>query len=151
GANGVIGRELSRELSAAAVPIRQVSRSPQRVNPTDELFAADLLDPAATARAVEGSEIAYLTVGLKYDTKVWREQWPRVMRNVIDACKRQTCRLLFFDNVYAYGRGTGVMTEETPYRPTRRKGEVRARIATMLEEEMAAGSIEAMILRAADF
>src|SRR5690606_8320971 len=66
-------------------------------------------------------------------------------------CKRHTCRLLFFDNVYAYGRVTGVMTEETPYRPTSRKGEVRARIATMLEEEMGAGSIEAMILRAADF
>ena len=130
GANGVIGRALSRELSAYTDRIRQVSRTPTRVDPTDDLCSADLLDAKATADAVAGSSVAYLVAGLKYDYRVWQEQWPTVMRNAIDGCKRHGSALVFFDNVYAYGRVEGVMTEETPYNPCSRKGEVRARIAT---------------------
>jgi nucleoside-diphosphate-sugar epimerase len=74
-----------------------------------------------------------------------------VMRNVIDACKRHGSRLVFFDNVYAYGHVKGVMTEETPLNPNSRKGKVRAQIATMLLDEMRSGALQAMIARAADF
>lgn len=151
GANGVIGRELSRALSSASAPVRQVGRRPAKENPGDEVMAADLLDARATADAVSGSEVAYLVAGLKYDATVWREQWPRVMRNVIDACKRHGARLVFFDNVYAYGRVDGVMTEDTPFNPVSKKGEVRARIAGMLLDEMRGGNLQAMIARAADF
>jgi nucleoside-diphosphate-sugar epimerase len=151
GANGVIGQELSRALAPHNEPIRQVGRSPRRVNPSDETVVADLLDARATEEAVAGSEVAYLVAGLRYDTEVWREQWPRVMQNVIDACKRHGARLVFFDNVYAYGRVDGIMTEETPFNPSSRKGEVRARIATTLLEEMRAGELQALIARAADF
>jgi nucleoside-diphosphate-sugar epimerase len=151
GANGVIGRELSRRLPEYSDRIRQVSRSPKPVNATDELFSADLLDAKATADAVAGSTVTYLVAGLKYDHKVWEEQWPKVMRNAIDACKRHGSALVFFDNVYAYGRVDGVMTEDTPYNPCSRKGEVRARIATMLMDEVKRGDLRAMIVRAADF
>ena len=151
GANGVIGRELSRQLLAHTDRIRQVSRSPTRVNATDELFGADLLDAGATADAVAGSEVSYLVAGLKYDHRVWREQWPTIMRNTIDACKRHDSALVFFDNVYAYGQVDGVMTEDTPYNPCSRKGEVRARIATTLMDEVRRGSLRGMIVRSADF
>jgi len=151
GANGVIGYELSQALSGTGVRLRQVSRTPRKVNETDEVFPADLLDPNATAQAIAGSDVAYLVAGLKYDTRVWQEQWPRVMRNVIDGCKRHDSSLVFFDNVYAYGRVDGVMTEETPFNPCSRKGEVRAKIATMLLDEMHAGNLRAMIVRSADF
>ena len=137
--------------SAYTDRIRQVSRSPRRVNATDELFSADLLDAKATADAVAGSDVSYLAVGLKYDHRVWQQQWPRVMRNAIDACKRHHSALVFFDNVYAYGRVDGVMTEETPYNPCSRKGEVRARIATMFMDEVRRGELRGMIVRSADF
>lgn len=89
--------------------------------------------------------------GLKYDAKVWAEQWPKVMRNTIDACKRHGTKLVFFDNVYAYGKVEGVMTEDTPYDPCSRKGEVRATIATTLMDEVKRGELQGMIVRAADF
>ena len=151
GANGVIGHELSVALNARNVSVRQVSRSPARENPSDELVVADLLDGHTVDQAVAGSDVAYLLAGLKYDTEVWRVQWPIIMRNVIDACARQHCRLVFLDNVYAYGRVQGAMTEDTPMNPSSRKGEVRAQIATMLLEAMRAGTVEAMIVRSADF
>ena len=150
-ANGVIGRELSLHLPRYSNRIRQVSRSPKPVNVTDELFSANLLDPKATADAVAGSEITYLVAGLKYDHEVWQEQWPRVMRNAIDACKRHGSALVFFDNVYAYGRVNGVMTEETPYNPSSRKGEVRARIATTFMDAVTRRELRGAIVRAADF
>lgn len=86
GANGPLAVALSRQLHSTATPIRQVSRCPRRVNATDACVPANLLDAEATARAVEGSDVVYLVVGLPYDTRAWKEQWPRVMANVIDAC-----------------------------------------------------------------
>jgi nucleoside-diphosphate-sugar epimerase len=151
GANGVIGRELSKQLLQYTTRIRQVSRAPHAVNASDELVSADLLDARATTNAVAGCEIAYLVAGLPYDTRVWQEQWPRLMRHAIDACKRHSCALVFFDNVYAYGRVNGVMTEDTPYNPCSRKGEVRARIASTLMGEVKRGGLRAMIVRGADF
>jgi nucleoside-diphosphate-sugar epimerase len=151
GANGVIGIELARSLAGFTDKIRLVSRHPRRVNPGDETFAADLTDAAAARRAVEGSTVAYLTVGLPYSLSVWRKAWPLIMRNVIDACKKYHCRLVFFDNVYLYGRVRGWMTEETPVQPTSRKGEVRAEIAEMLMSEIRRGGLTALIARSADF
>jgi nucleoside-diphosphate-sugar epimerase len=151
GANGVIGNELSKLLPQYTDKVRQVSRHPKKVNATDETFAADLLDAKAVSDAVNGSEVAYLVAGLKYDATVWADQWPRVMRNAIDACKRHGTKLVFFDNVYAYGKVDGVMSENTPYNPCSKKGEVRARIATVLMDEVKRGELQAMIVRAADF
>lgn len=151
GANGVIGNELSKLLPQYTDKVRQVSRHPKKVNASDETFVADLLDAKAVSEAVAGSEVAYLVAGLKYDATVWAEQWPTVMRNAIDACKRHGTKLVFFDNVYAYGKVDGVMTEDTPYDPCSKKGEVRARIATTLMDEVKRGELQGMIARAADF
>ena len=54
------------------------------------------------------------------------------MRNVVAACQSKNARLVFFDNVYMYGRVAGAMTETTPISPCSRKGGVRARIADYL-------------------
>lgn len=151
GANGVIAQGLSKALVSFSPAIRQVSRDPRKVNSTDETFMADLLDSRATVNAVSGSETVFLVAGLKYDTSVWQEQWPQVMRNVIGACIHHGARLVFFDNVYAYGRVDGLMTEDTPFNPISKKGEIRAKIATMLLDEMRSGNLQAMIVRAADF
>ena len=151
GANGVIAQELSRALVSSSPNIRQVGRNPRKVNPTDETVVGDLLNAQTTANAVSGSEVVYLVAGLKYKTSVWQDQWPQVMRNVIDACKQHDARLVFFDNVYAYGRVDGLMTESTPFNPISKKGEVRAKIATLLLDEMHSGNLRAMIVRAADF
>jgi nucleoside-diphosphate-sugar epimerase len=151
GANGAIGVELAKSLPQYTDRIRLVSRTPKKVNPNDELVSADLTIAEQTRKAVEGSEIAYLTAGLKYDISVWRSQWPVIMENVIEACKKHNTKLVFFDNVYMYGKVDGWMTEETPVHPTSKKGEVRVLIAEMLMNEVKKGNLQALIARSADF
>jgi nucleoside-diphosphate-sugar epimerase len=152
GAGGVIADELVKELAAHSTePIRLVSRNPELLPGAAEAVSADLAILDDTVRAVSGSRIAFLVVGLKYDVKVWRQLWPRIMRNAIEAAKRAGARLVFFDNVYMYGKVDGPMTEETPFRPCSKKGEIRAEIASMLLDEMKSGSLTALIARSADF
>lgn len=152
GANGVIGVELSKRLPQhTESKIRQVSRNPKKVNANDTTFAANLLRYDETEKAVAGSEVVYLVAGLPYSTKVWQKDWPILMRNVIDACQKHNSKLVFFDNVYAYGRVSGKMTEQTPFNPCSKKGEVRAKVATMMLDEMQKKNIHGMIVRAADF
>lgn len=151
GAGGAIGVELLKELASKGLRVRLVGRRPKQAPGAAEAVAADLSQLDQTVTAVAGSEVAYLLVGLKYDVKVWRDLWPRIMRNSIEACKRARARLIFFDNVYMYGRVEGPMTEETPFNPCSRKGEIRAAIATTLLHEIKAGNLTAMIARSADF
>src|SRR6266568_7472915 len=97
------------------------------------------------------NEVVKLLAGLKYGHKLWAEMWPRIMANTIEACKRAGAKLVFFDNVYMYGKVNGAMTEETPFNPSSKKGAVRAEIARSLIDEWKAGKLTAMIARAADF
>jgi nucleoside-diphosphate-sugar epimerase len=151
GVGGVIADELFKQLSEKGKQIRLVSRSPDRNLKASEIVSADLSDPHQTMDAVSGSEIVYLVVGLKYQPKVWAELWPKIMRNTIEACKRATAKLIFFDNVYMYGKVNGPMTESTPFNPTSKKGQIRAEIATMLLNEIKEGNLTACIARSADF
>ncbi|HJT90153.1 MAG TPA: NAD-dependent epimerase/dehydratase family protein [Bryobacteraceae bacterium] len=151
GAGGAIGGALVPLLAARNEPVRLASRHPKAVEGAAEVMRADLSNFDDALRAVSGSRIAFLLAGLKYDLKVWSEMWPRIMRNTIEAAKRSGTRLVFFDNVYMYGKVEGAMTEETPFRPSSQKGEIRAEIATMLLDEMRAGRLTALIARAADF
>ncbi len=154
GAGGAISDELVKRLAARGQPFRLVSRRVHEAEgaaDASEVVAADISDRDQAIRAVAGSSVVYLLVGLKYDHNVWAELWPRIMANTIDACKRAGARLIFFDNVYMYGRVDGPMTEETPFNPRSKKGEVRARVARTLIDAWQSGSITSMIARCADF
>ena len=150
GAGGSAGTALANELVARRARLRLVSRRGAQ-GPGTESRRADLTRRDETVEAVRGSSVVYQVAGLPYSASVWEEQWPAVMSNTIEACKRAGAALVFLDNVYMYGRVDGPMTEETPYHPCSRKGEVRARIARQLEEEMRVGGLRACIARAADF
>jgi nucleoside-diphosphate-sugar epimerase len=152
GAGGSIGTELAKSLKYFTDDIRLVGRHPKKVNETDQLFIADLTNREQLFKAVEGSEIVYLTIGFEYNTHVWQKLWPPLMQNVIDACIANDAKLVFFDNVYAVGSDfVSHITEESPVYPTSKKGEIRAQVDLMLLEHMKLGKIKAIIARSADF
>lgn len=152
GANGQIAEELARELyDNYTKDIKLVSRNPKKVNNTDTLFSANLMNAFETEAAVKGSSIAYLTVGLPMNSLMWKQHFPIMMKNVIAACKKHHCKLVFFDNTYMYPKTSESQTEETNFEPTGAKSTVRAQIANMLLSEMRKGQIEAVICRAPEF
>jgi nucleoside-diphosphate-sugar epimerase len=151
GAGGVIGRELARSLPRYTDQIRLVSRNPRKVNPDDEIKSADLLNGEQVVKAVQDSQVVYLTAGLPYNLKIWQSQWPVIVNNVIEACIRHNAKLVFFDNVYSYGRVDGWMTEDTPMNPSSQKGKVRKKIAEIISNAVKLGNVKAIIARAADF
>jgi nucleoside-diphosphate-sugar epimerase len=152
GAGGAIGIELAKILPQYTKDIRLVSRNPKKVNPTDELMAADLLKLEDVMKAVKGSDVVYVTVGFPYSVKVWAEAWPTFIGHVIKACEEFKAKLVFFDNIYMYDPAyLDGMTEETPSNPVSKKGAIRAQIADQIMTEVEAGRLEALIARSADF
>lgn len=152
GAGGVVGRELAKALIEYTDEIRLVSRNPVKVNETDQLYVADLTVKEQVNRAVKGSDVVYLTAGIPYSTRLWQEKWPVIMRNVIEACKINNARLLFFDNIYMYDPGDlNPLTENSLVNPQSKKGRVRSLIAGMVMDEVEKGNLTALIARAPDF
>lgn len=152
GAGGTIGRLLAKELPAFDAHIRLMNRHPKKINDSNELFSGDLLKKEDVDKAVQGADIAYLVAGVEYKSKAWREKWPVIMQNTIDACKKHGVKLVFFDNPYMYDSAQMEnLTEETPINPVSKKGKVRALVAENLVKEMKSGNINAMIVRASDF
>ena len=152
GSGGAIGKALAGELQNYTDQIRLVSRNPQKVNKTDQLFIADLAEVEQVIKAVEGSEVVYLTVGLPYKTKIWESQWPIIMKNVVEACKHHDAKLVFFDNIYMYeATSLDPITEDLPINPPSKKGKVRAQIFNYLLDSVERREIQALVARSADF
>jgi nucleoside-diphosphate-sugar epimerase len=151
GGHGAIGRAVTKELLTRKIPVKAVERSKDA--PGVETIRADLLDPEQSVAAIRGSSYVYLCVGLKYNSKVWAADWPKVMENVISACQKANAKLVFFDNVYSYGPPplSIPFNESHPQDPASSKGKTRKLIAEMLLEAHKKGRVEAVIGRSADF
>ncbi len=149
GINGSTGKLLAEQLVKQNIAVRGVSRRPFPGN--WEHVAADVMDAENLRKAVEGSEVVYLLIGLEYNTKVWQRDWVKVMQNTIDACAATGAKLVFIDNVYMYGWVQGVMTEQTPMNPTSEKGKVRRDVAQLLLTAMKSNILRGCIARSADF
>jgi nucleoside-diphosphate-sugar epimerase len=151
GSSGSISIPLAKHLTQYTDKIRLVSRNPKKVNTSDELMGGDLLDAYFVDKAVEGSDIVYLTAGLPYKADIWAVQWPILMKNVIDACIKHNAKLVFFDNVYALGYVKGNITEQCPIKLSSKKGEVRAQVVNMILNAHLEQKLDYIIARAADF
>ncbi|GAB3605905.1 SDR family oxidoreductase [Conyzicola nivalis] len=149
GGNGVVGRETVRALLERGETPASFGRRPSTVDGAHPLIG-DLLDRAHVSTAIRGAEVAYLTAGLPYSGRVWAEQWPVVVGNIVDAAIEHGTHLVYFDNVYAYGRVHGPMTEHTAIVPAGKKGRVRASALETLAEASDRGLIVTTV-RSADF
>jgi nucleoside-diphosphate-sugar epimerase len=152
GANGIIGEELAKELRETYTnKIKLVGRNPKKTDPNDLLFKADLLIPEEVNSALENAEIAYLTVGLTYNSIIWLRDWPIIMKNVIAACKKNNCKLVYFDNTYAYPQAHKIQKENTPLTSEGKKGIAKKKAAKMLLNAIKKKEIVAVICRSPEF
>lgn len=150
GAGGSIASNLVNILLDNNEKVRLVSRKGIS-HPNCETVQADALNREALQASIRNSEVVFILLGLEYKTKTWQTQWPVIMKNIIDSCEAEKVPVIFFDNVYMYGKVDVKMTEQTPLNPISQKGKVRAAIAAEFMNACNSGRIKGIIARSADF
>jgi nucleoside-diphosphate-sugar epimerase len=152
GAGGSIGTALAKDLKQYTNEIYLFARNPKKVNENDILIKGNLLDTAQTVNALQNMDVAYLVVGLPYETKIWERDWMKIALNVLDGCVQHNVALVFIDNVYMYDPACfDNLTEDTAIKSVSKKGAVRAAVANLLLEEMNREDIKIIIARSSDF
>ncbi|HVS05785.1 MAG TPA: NAD-dependent epimerase/dehydratase family protein [Candidatus Dormibacteraeota bacterium] len=147
---GPLGLAVAGRLMSSGQPVRLVNRSGKADAPQGvEVVAADVTDPAAARRVCEGAAIVFHCASGPYGR--WTQTLPPIMNGIIDGATASGARLVYGDNLYAYGPVDGPIRENLPYRPIGPTTRARAQVATTLMNAHAAGTVRATIGRASDF
>lgn len=148
---GPAGTALAGELAGRGHAVRLVSRSmPESKVEGVQRFAADVSTPEGALAAVADAAVVYHCVNVAYHLQT--EVMPRVQRAVLAAVETTGARLVVLDTLYPYGQTQGeVMTEETPWRATTRKGRMRAQLDEQYLAAHRAGRARVVLGRSADF
>jgi nucleoside-diphosphate-sugar epimerase len=147
---GPLGLAVARHLVAAGQRVRLVNRSGNAPAPQGvEVVAADATDLAASRKVCEGANVVYHCATGPYGR--WAQFLPSLMNGIIEGASAAGAKLVYGDNLYAYGLVDGPITEDLPYRPIGPNTRARADVANALMRAHAAGKVRATIGRASDF
>lgn len=147
---GALGLAVSRELRHMGETFRLVSRGGRTDESAGiEIVVADVSDAAAARRAFEGASVIYQCASPRYSQ--WPALMPSLMRGVIEGAAAVGARLVYGDNLYAYGPVSGPLTEDLPYKPNSANTRTRAEVAEALMKANADGRVRATIGRGSDF
>jgi nucleoside-diphosphate-sugar epimerase len=147
---GAVGRAVVGELAARGLPVRAVARHRvAELPPEVDVIEADLADAPSARRALAGAAVVYHAASAPYDR--WPALLPPLMLGVLEGAAATGARVVYADNLYAYGPVAGPLTEDLPYRASGRNGRVRAALAEELMTADAAGRVRATIGRASDY
>ncbi len=148
GATGGIGRAVTEELVRRGESVRVVSRAGTAMGGA-EAVAADAADASAAAGAAEGASVVYHCVNPGY-TK-WPQLLPPVSRSILGAAETTGAKLVYADNLYAYGPVDGPLREDLPAAATGSKGRTRVQVAAELLAAHEEGRVRVTIGRASDY
>jgi nucleoside-diphosphate-sugar epimerase len=147
---GPLGLAVARELRRRGEPVRLVTRSGRAQAPSGaEVIAADVSDPAQAHRAFQGADLVFHCAAPRYSQ--WPALLPGLMHGAIEGAAAAGARIVYGDNLYAYGRVSGRITENLPNRPVGPNGRTRAQVAEMLLKAHADAKLRAAIGRGSDF
>lgn len=149
---GPLGLAVMRALRARGKRVRMLNRSSRVRFPKDlqtEVGGIDAVDPAQTREVCEGATAVYHCIGLPYSR--WQAELPAIAHGIIEGAAHAGARLVYADNLYAYGKVRGPLREGLPESPHTRKGALRAQIARTLLDAHSAGKVRVSIGRATDF
>ena len=147
---GPLGLAVAGRLMSSGQRVRLVSRSGKADAPQGvEVVAADVTDSAAARKVCEGTAVVFHCASGPYGR--WAQTLPPIMDGIIEGAAASGARLVYGDNLYAYGPVDGPIREDLPYRPIGPTTRARAQVATTLMNAHAAGTVRATIGRASDF
>jgi nucleoside-diphosphate-sugar epimerase len=148
--NGAVGSLVTKALLARGDAVRIAQRNCPSPMPEGATFVAcDILDPAAVHRALAGASQAVLSVGFTYDSRLWREVWPRTMTNIVEGCAATGARVVFIDNLYQLGPQRLPRTEAMPLTTMGRKPAILSEVTRIWMK--ASDRVRVAALRCTDF
>ena len=148
---GPLGLAVMRELRRHGRRVRMLNRSSRVRFSKDqdtELGGVDAADAQQTREVCEGAAVVYHCIGLPYIR--WREL-PSIAHGIMQGAAAAGAKLVYADNLYAYGQVGQPMTEELPLNATTAKGRIRAEIAQALMKAHGSGRLRVAIGRGSDF
>ena len=148
GAAGAIGGAVVTELLRAGGNVRAVSRGGQAPEGAQRV-AADASDPAQAARAAADASVVYHCASPRYTQ--WPELFPALTSSILGAAVSSGAKLVFADNLYAYGPVDGLLREDLPAVARGRKGRTRVEMAAQLLGAHRDGRARVVIGRASDY
>jgi nucleoside-diphosphate-sugar epimerase len=148
GATGGIGGAVVDELLRRGRRVRAVSRSGRAPDGGDG-FAADASDPDQAAEAARGAGVVYHCVNPDYTR--WPELLPPVSSSILRAAEAAGAKLVYADNLYAYGPVDGPLREDLPAVAEGPKGHTRIAVAAEMLAAHEAGRARVAIGRASDY
>lgn len=148
GATGAIGGAVVGELARAGRQVRAVSRGGQAPDGAQGI-AADASDRAQAAGAAAGASVIYHCASPPYTQ--WPELFPILTGSILGAAESSGAKLVFADNLYAYGPVDGPLREDLPAAARGPKGRIRAEMAAQLLAAHREGRARVVIGRASDY
>ncbi len=148
---GPLGLSVMRELRRQGRNVRMVNRSGRLRFEKDaqtQLGGIDAAVPVQAREVCEGAVVVYHCVGLPYPR--WTE-FPAIAAGIVDGAASAGAKLVYADNLYAYGAVDQPMTEDLPLSATTKKGRIRAAVAQSLLQAHASGRVPVAIARGSDF
>ena len=148
GATGGVGVAVVAELLRRGNSVRAVSRGGNAPEGA-EGAAADAADAAEAAAAARGAGVVYHCVNPGYTR--WPELLPPVSRSILGAAESSGAKLVFADNLYAYGPVDGPLREDMPPTASGPKGRTRVEVAAEMLAAHQDGRVRVTIGRASDY
>lgn len=153
GATGGIGAATAKALVRHGWAVRALTRRPlagDGLDPTLAWTSGDAMNADDVARAARGADLIVHAVNPpRY--RNWRDLALPMLDATIAAARRHGARILFPGTVYNYGPGDRrLLHEDTPQRPTTRKGAIRVEMEESLRRAAESG-VPVLIVRAGDF
>ena len=148
GATGGIGGAVVGELLRRGRRVRAVSRGGHALEGSEGV-AADASDSAEAIAVARGARIVYHCVNPGYTR--WPELLPTVSRSILGAAASSGAKLVFADNLYAYGPVDGPLREDLPATASGPKGRTRVEVAAEMLAAHREGRVRVTIGRASDY
>ncbi|BBY86739.1 NAD-dependent epimerase/dehydratase family protein [Mycolicibacterium tokaiense] len=149
GAGSGLGAEIARQLSTDGRPVRGVTRTGKGLPPGVENHRTDVMDREALIAACHDAAVIHMAANVPYPE--WVASFPVMIDNVIAAAEATGAKVVFADNLYAYGPVTGPITEQTPQRPVGPKERMRADLGHTLLAAHERGRMRVTIGRISDY
>ncbi|MGW1890825.1 NAD-dependent epimerase/dehydratase family protein [Streptomyces sp. NPDC002004] len=149
--SGPAGTALAQELARRGHAVRLVDRRGDGPAVEGvERYAADVSTAEGARAATAGATVVHHCVNVAYHLQV--EVMPRIQEAVLGAVTDSGARLVVLDTLYPYGEtGGAVMTEESPWKATSRKGRMRATLDQRYLDAHREGRARVVLGRSADF